>query len=179
MKYFEKYDPKTIDGEKIKSDYKTIGYFAKGRGITQINNLEDATTTIFAFDNKKLLVENYVNAQNEIPLSTRISYKVNDNFYSVAENVSVTSLKDSSETVQAQPTYEGFVVCNDSVIDLTTINAEYIYRMSQTSIASKFGLEQPFNDESKLHSSEQAPADTTAQQEGFIACGTVLQPVEQ
>ena len=133
MKYFDKYNSKKLVAQSLKEEYENYCYSTNGNGFYKFDNLEDASSFMVVSNSKSYMVEKYFNSENYIGLSTRISYSINGDFYSVGENVFLKPQEDQKD-LEPIKSYEGFVFANGQQVELTQINAEYIYQNCKNAI---------------------------------------------
>lgn len=137
MKYFDKYNLKDTRPEFITNEYDSFCQSTSGvYGTYRFENLENASSFLIAGKRGSFLVERFSQGQeNYIGMSTRISYRNEAGFYSVAENTFLKTQKESKEEeIVPIKSYEGFIISNGNLVDLTSINAEYIFDSCKTSI---------------------------------------------
>ena len=136
MNFFEKYNLRKTRPEFIINEYNSCCASADGDGTYRFENLEDASSFLIVGKRGSFLVERFYQNQEEyMGASTRISYQNDAGFYSVGENVFLKSkTEEDDELREPIKSYEGFVISNGSLVDLTAINAEYIFQNSKISI---------------------------------------------
>ena len=145
MKFFDKYNLKDTRPEFITSEYDFFCQTANGvYGLYKFDNLEDSSSSLIVGKRGSFLVERFSQGTEKyMGSSTRISYRNEAGFYSVAENTFLKTQKESEgEEFAPIKSYEGFIFANGSVVDLTSINAEYIFDSCKTSI-ERTNAEQP------------------------------------
>lgn len=134
MKYFDKYNSKVATAKGLKEEYERYCAETKGNGLYRFENLEDASSFIVVHNNKSYMVEKYFNDESYIGLATRISYDNGESFYSVGENIFLKPQPENENQLEPIKSYEGFVFSNGQEVELTQINARYIYQTCKDAI---------------------------------------------